>query len=869
MNISHPIQRIAAILGPTNTGKTHYAVERMLAHRSGMMGFPLRLLARENYDRIVAIKGSEAVSLITGEEKRIPEKPDYHICTVEAMPSLKVDFLAVDEIQLAADPERGHVFTDRLLNWRGHLETLFLGAQTIEYAIRCLIPDIEVINRPRLSRLSHAGPRKLTRLPRRSAVVAFSVDAVYALAEHLRATTGGAAVVLGALSPSARNAQADMFQSGEVDYLVATDAIGMGLNMDIDHVAFAALRKFDGQRMRRLTTPELAQIAGRAGRHIRDGSFGTTNRLGFMDPSIVEDIETHHFDPLTFLWWRTAELDFSSPRNLIVSLDQPPPKDQGRLLQRAPQSADRLALGVLATWPEIAKRSRTPENVRLLWELCRVPDYRRSLGDEHHHLLAQLFIHLSDGVLPDSWLSQQIDRLDRIDGGIDMLSTRIAHIRIWNYVAFQDSWLDHPDHWRARTRQIEDRLSAALHEALVQRFVDSQTTLAYRLTKSENPSGLITANGRLMAGQECIGQFDGLRFKIHPTQPSRTHSRQDEKRILKVMRPLLEKESRRRIAALTQEPATAFTLNPHGTIDWHGQTIARLKPGESLSNPNLDIADNPFVGTAERDQIHQYLRKWLATHLRERLAPLWQLEAAPLSSLGRGLVFQLREMLGSIPRLMAADCIIALKRPDRRHLRRAGLVIGRQGIFLAALLEPSIIALRALLWKTCWHHTTASSLSLPTDVIMRVTWPTGYAEAIGYHRIPLPPHHMARNGKKKPRGRSNHPKPNNHSKPLSVAVRMDRMEDIAAEVWKCGKRGPFTAGANLMTLTGDDPVAMQAILRAIGTDARKKDGVWHYRMRHPGGQTNKTAHQPNRYSPFTVLSHSQDSSHSKRRKMRR
>ncbi len=842
-------QRIAAMLGPTNTGKTHYAVERMLSHRNGMIGFPLRLLARENYDRIVAIKGPEAVSLITGEEKRIPENPDYHICTVEAMPSLPVDFVAVDEIQLAADRERGHVFTDRLLHWRGQKETLFLGAQTIEYAIRCLIPGIEIINRPRLSRLSHIGPHKLTRLPRRSAVVAFSVDAVYALAEDLRATSGGVAVVLGGLSPSARNAQADMFQSGEVDYLVATDAIGMGLNMDIDHVAFGALRKFDGQKMRHLTTPELAQIAGRAGRYIRDGSFGTTNRLGFMRPSVVEDIESHHFDPVTFLWWRAAELDFSSPRALIASLDQPPAHEQNTLLRRAPQSADRLALGVLATWPEITERIQTPENVRLLWELCRVPDYRKSLGDEHHRLLARMFIYLRDGVLPDSWLNRQINRLDRIDGGIDMLSTRIAHIRIWNYVAFQEHWLDRPDYWRNHTRQIEDRLSAALHEALVQRFVDRQTTLVHRLASSENLSGLITPDGRLMAGKECIGRFDGLGFTIRPVSSSHPRSRQDEKRILKVMRPLLEQESQRRAAALVRESNTAFTLTLNGHIEWRGARIARLKPGSSLSTPDIEMAGDRLLATKERDRIQHYLGQWLATYLRERLAPLWQLESAPLSPVGRGLAFQLREMLGSIPRFMAADCLSALKRPDRRSLRQAGLVIGRQGIFFSDLLEPSVIALRGLLWKTRWCKATDTTLSLPTDIISQVAWPPGYAQSIGYHLIPLTINHRIRKTADKKKGRSHTP----HRRPSGVAVRMDRMEDIAAEVWKCGKHGPFTIGTHLTALTGNNPKVVHSILRSLGTRSRRKNGIRYYSLHHPANRSDKAAKPPDLCSPFSIL----------------
>src|SRR5690349_17123379 len=434
MAMFRPAPRLVAVLGPTNTGKTHFAIERMLGHRSGMIGFPLRLLARENYDRVVRLKGARAVALITGEEKIVPPNPAYFVCTTESMPlDRPVDFLAVDEIQLCGDGERGHVFTHRLLSARGLAETMFLGADTIKPLLRHLVPEAEFVSRPRFSTLSYLGPKKVTRLPPRSAVVAFAVADVFALAEVMRRQRGGTAVVLGALSPRARNAQVGMFQAGEVDYLVATDAIGMGLNMDLDHVAFARLVKFDGRAPRRLAAPEIAQIAGRAGRHMSDGTFGTTAELGPMEPEVVEAVENHRFDPLTRLYWRNARLDYASPDALLGSLELRPPKPG---LVPAREADDHLALRTLAKQAEIAELAQHRQAVRLLWEVCQIPDFRKVLSDTHARLLGQIYRHLAGpaGRLPTDWVAQQVQRLDRLDGDIDTLMTRIAHIRTWTYI---------------------------------------------------------------------------------------------------------------------------------------------------------------------------------------------------------------------------------------------------------------------------------------------------------------------------------------------------------------------------------------------------------------------------------------------------
>ncbi|MCH8000222.1 MAG: disulfide oxidoreductase, partial [Proteobacteria bacterium] len=510
--------RVTAVLGPTNTGKTYLAIERMLGHRSGMIGFPLRLLARENYDRVVAIKGARQVALVTGEEKIVPPSARYFLCTVESMPlDRPVAFLGVDEIQLCADPDRGHVFTDRLLHARGLEETMFLGAETIRPILRRLVPEAEAVTRPRFSTLAYSGARKLTRLPPRSAVVAFSAAEVYAMAELLRRQRGGTAVVLGALSPRTRNAQVAMFEAGEVDYLVATDAIGMGLNLDLDHVAFAKLVKFDGRVVRRLTPAEVGQIAGRAGRHMSDGTFGTTGEVGALEPELVEAVEAHRFDPLRALHWRNRDLDFRSPRLLLRALERPPPAPE---LIRVREADDLTALAALARDPEIAELADHPGAVRLLWEVCQIPDFQKILSDQHARLLGRIyrFLAVGDGCLPEDWVARQIDRIDRSDGDIDTLTARIARIRTWTYVANRGDWLGDAGHWQERTRAIEDKLSDALHERLTQRFVDRRAAaLVRRLRAGDDLLAAVKADGEVVVEGEFVGRLEGFRFRLDGT----------------------------------------------------------------------------------------------------------------------------------------------------------------------------------------------------------------------------------------------------------------------------------------------------------------------------------------------------------------
>ncbi|MGH6913932.1 MAG: helicase-related protein, partial [Geminicoccales bacterium] len=474
---------MTAVLGPTNTGKTYLAIERMLGYRTGMIGFPLRLLARENYDRVVAVKGRGRVALVTGEEKILPANPAYFLCTVESMPiNRPVEFLAIDEIQLCADPDRGHVFTDRLLHARGSEETMFLGSDTVRPLLRKLVPEAEYISRPRFSKLTYIGPKKVTRLPPRSAVVAFSAADVYAIAELVRQQRGGTAVVLGALSPRTRNAQVALFEGGEVDYLVATDAIGMGLNLNLDHVAFAKLGKFDGRLPRRLSAAEVAQIAGRAGRHMSDGTFGVTAEQRPMEPGLVEAVEAHRFDPLHALCWRSRDLDFRSIQLLLKALERRPPVPQ---LVRVRNADDQLALSALARDPEVERHATNPAAVRLLWEVCQVPDFRKILSDQHVRLLGQVYRHLvsGEGWLAEDWVARHLAHIDRTDGDIDALTARIAHVRTWTYIAHRGDWLADSVHWQERARAIEDRLSDALHDRLTQRFVDRRAAFLVRRLK--------------------------------------------------------------------------------------------------------------------------------------------------------------------------------------------------------------------------------------------------------------------------------------------------------------------------------------------------------------------------------------------------
>ena len=700
--------QVTAVLGPTNTGKTFLAIDRMLGHESGVVGFPLRLLARENYERVAKVKGRSRVALVTGEEKIVPPQARYFCCTVESMPlERSFAFLAVDEVQLAADPERGHIFTDRLLRARGREETMFLGSETVRPVIRRLVPEAEHITRPRFSKLTYSGEQRLNRLPARSAVVAFSAAEVYATAELVRRRRGGAAVVLGALSPRTRNAQVGMFEAGEVDYLVATDAIGMGLNLNLDHVAFADLGKFDGKRRRDLAAPELAQIAGRAGRHMSDGTFGTTLDAGPIRAEVVEAMESHRFEKVQAVFWRNRDLDFSDARSLLASLERSPPSAE---LVRVRDAEDHRALRLLSEDPQVASGATDPASVRLLWDVCQIPDFRKDISDRHVRLLSRIFSLLTehDGRLPDDWLRQQLTRIDRRDGDIDLLTHRIGQIRTWTYVSHRGDWLADPELWRGKTREIEDRLSDALHERLTQRFVDKRTTLLIqRLRDRGHLLAAVRADGGVVVEGECVGRIEGFRLCLDDGLDKET-----SRPLLAAARRALRAEMPRRLQRMEADDDGCFRLEGD-RLFWRGQAVASLKGGDDLLAPRVVPLLGIELEGGDRERLRRRLAHWLDRHLRRRLGPLFALRDADLKGPARGLAFQVVERLGVLPRGEAALRDVRLTRDDRRALGRFGLRLGTRSYYLASLVGNGSARLRALLWglipAPCHHPIPALS----------------------------------------------------------------------------------------------------------------------------------------------------------------
>jgi ATP-dependent RNA helicase SUPV3L1/SUV3 len=687
-------QGVTAVLGPTNTGKTHLAIERMLGHSSGLIGLPLRLLAREVYNKVVARVGEEAVALITGEEKIKPSNPRYWVSTVEAMPrELDVAFVAVDEVQLGADLERGHVFTDRMLNCRGREETLVLGAATVRPMIEKLLPGANLLSRPRLSQLTHAGEKKITRQPRRTAIVAFSADEVYAIAELVRRQRGGAAVVLGALSPRTRNAQVALYQSGDVDYLIATDAIGMGLNLDVDHVAFASDRKFDGYQFRRLNPAEFAQIAGRAGRATRDGTFGTTGRCPPFDAELVHALESHSFEPVKVLQWRNSDLDFSSLGALAASLAALPPHPG---LTRAPLAEDILVFEHAARDEEIRTLATNRGAIERLWDVCQIPDYRKISPAAHAELVATLYgFLLRDGRISDDWFAHQIAQADHVDGDIDTLSTRIAHIRTWTFAANRPDWLGDPDHWQGVARAIEDRLSDALHERLAERFIDRRTSvLMRRLRENTMLDTEITKTGEVVVEGHTIGRLDGFRFAPDSTQGS-----SDAKALSAAAQKALAGEIEARANKLSHAADSQFVLTADATIRWIGEPVAKILPGDNVLRPRVRILADDHLTGAALEAVQTRLDLWTRTHIERLLGPLFVLGAAEeIVGLARGIAFQLVEALGVLERGKVAEDVKSLDQAARAILRKHGVRFGAYHIYVPLQLKPAPRALAAQLW---------------------------------------------------------------------------------------------------------------------------------------------------------------------------
>ncbi len=768
--------RVTAVLGPTNTGKTYFAIERMLDHDSGMIGFPLRLLARENYDRVVRLKGARRIALVTGEEKIVPSTARYFLCTTESMPlEREVEFLAIDEVQMCADPERGHVFTDRLLRARGTFETMFLGADTMRGLIRRIAPETEFVARPRLSKLSYAGSKKITRLPPRSAIVAFSANHVYEIAELIRRQRGGTAVVLGALSPRTRNAQVAMYQDGEVDYLVATDAIGMGLNMNVDHVAFSAIKKYDGRVHRRLTTAELAQIAGRAGRYMNDGTFGTVAEIGALDDEAVQAIENHAFRPVSALQWRNADLDFGSAKALLRSLERRPERPE---LMRARHADDQLALAALAGDPGIEALARHPGAVRTLWEVSQVPDFRKTMVEAHTALLGRIFRHLMtpEARLPIDWVADQIARLDRPDGDIDTLMARIAHVRTWTYVSHRADWLDDAQHWQERTREIEDRLSDALHEGLTQRFVDRRAAALSRARVKESLFAAIEADGSVVVEGEFIGNIEGFRFIADDGQDS------DHRALLAAANRVLRGEISRRVTRLEAEGDDAFALDDKAMITWRGVRLARLAAGAKALAPGIEVVSGDALTAEQRERARVRLTRWLKSHLERGLQALFALQAAELSGPSRGLAFQLVEALGSLPRAAARTILNDITPADRKRMSKFGVHFGIETVYVTSLVKPQAARLRALLWTVARG---APCRMPPAAGLASVAIEDGvgreFYEACGYRVM------------------------------AGRAIRVDILDRLSIRLRRAAKKGPFAMTPEMINpagLTTTDAVAV-------------------------------------------------------------
>lgn len=800
--------RVRAVLGPTNTGKTHLAVERMMGHHSGMIGLPLRLLAREIYDRIVKSPqnpaGRNGVALITGEEKIIPPHPRWWVCTVESMPVTKtVAFLAVDEIQLAADPGRGHIFTDRLLRARGTAETMFLGSDNIAPLLRRLLPGVEISSRPRFSRLTYSAPKKLKHLQPRTALVTFSAHNVYGYAEMLRRQKGGVAVVMGSLSPRTRNKQVALYQNGDVDFLVATDAIGMGLNMDIDHVCFAATSKFDGRRLRSLSPAEIAQIAGRAGRHMNDGSFGCLVDGSDSTPDLTDEmiyaVENHSFPPLRVLEWRNSLLDYHHPSALIRSLEVAPER---KGLTRCPENSDLASLRKMLDTADIRALASGPAALKTLWDICQIPDFRKNSDDQHFALLSTIYRQISaeNGVLDPDWLTRHITPLDRTVGDVDALSTRISHIRTWTYISHHAPWFDEAKYWQEMTRDIEDRLSDALHQRLTDRFVDRRMS---HLMRELRQKGQLMTNmddgGNIYAEDHLIGTLEGFEFR------EEAGAFGEDSRILRAAADkILTQEIRSRVEEFTRAEDGELNLilgDPmtRSTITWRGITIARIVKGQDILAPKAVVIPTPLLQGDSLAQVQGRTDRWLVNHIGEILTPLFALKEAVngakdgsghdmIDGMARGIAFQMLEKLGTIPRRMIARDFRDVTSEGRFQMKQLGIWLGAASLYIPALLKPAPAQLRLFLWALFNDRDQLPDRPLAglCTIAIDPDAPRPFYEVSGYRVV----------------GRN--------------AVRLDMLERLANAAREISLKGPFPADPALMSLVGTSGDDFVEIMKYLG-----------------------------------------------------
>ncbi|WP_170608297.1 helicase-related protein [Ruegeria arenilitoris] len=781
--------RIVAVLGPTNTGKTHYAIERMLGHRTGVIGLPLRLLAREIYDKIVAVRGPSVVALVTGEERIVPPRAQYWVCTVEAMPEgMGADFVAIDEIQLCADPERGHVFTDRLLRSRGTNETLFLGSDTMRGPIASLVPEAQFVRRERMSQLVYSGSKKISRLPPRSAIVGFSVENVYAIAELLRRQKGGAAVVMGALSPRTRNAQVELYQNGEVDYLVATDAIGMGLNLDVNHVAFSSLTKFDGQRMRPLAPNELAQIAGRAGRGMSDGTFGVTGEAPALEDGVAQAIMDSRFTPMKKLNWRNAALRFGSVGSLIDSLEVNP---SGEHLTKARPADDLNVLKSLSQVTEVLARASDGASVKLLWDVCRIPDFRGISHAEHASLLEVIYSHLHErGSIPDDFLARQVRRIDQPDGDIDALSKRLAYIRTWTYVAQRNGWVRDESHWREETRTVEDRLSDALHDRLTQRFVDRRTSvLLRRLKQKEALLAEVNDNGEVTVEGEFVGRLEGFRFI-----PDKSAQGTEAKALKSASLQALAPQFHLRADRFYNAPDTEIDFTDQGGLMWGEYAVGKLVAGAEPLKPIVEVFVDEAAGPDVQQKVQRRLQHFIDRKVAALFEPLLNLSRdEELTGLAKGFAFRIVEAMGVLPRAGVAQEVKDLDQDARGALRKHGIRFGQFTIFMPLLLKPAPTRLRLVLWALSSGLQEFPEAPPPGLVTVPVAKdaPEGYATMCGYRNAG------------------------------DRSIRIDMLERLADMLRSEDSRGGFEAKPDMLSITGMTLEQFADLMQGLGYKAER------------------------------------------------
>ncbi len=697
-------KKIIAVLGPTNTGKTHFAIERMLQFGSGIIGFPLRLLAREVYEKCIQKVGIEKVALITGEEKIIPPYADYFLCTVESMPlDINAEFIAIDEIQMCADPERGHIFTDRLLNMRGDKLTMFLGSNIMQNIIQKFVPEVKFIFKDRFSKLSYSGHKKISRLPGRTAIIAFSVDEVYALAEFVRRQRGGAAIVMGSLSPKTRNAQVELYQSGDVDFLVATDAIGMGINMDIDHISFNNLNKFDGRRNRHLHLTEIGQIAGRAGRYMNDGTFGITGKCDELSPEQIDKLENHKFDSVINIYWRNSNLDFTNIENLLNSLDQKP---YDHSLLRNKDLLDENVLKTLIVKNNQITTDYKNNNLSTLWECCQIPDFTKSSYNEHIDIVKKVFEFLvSDrGKIPNEWMRAQLSGLDNESGNIDTLANRISHVRTWAYVSYKKNWVENSDYWISKTKDIEDKLSAKLHEELSKSFIDRRISiLSKHLKQDAKLETKISEKDEVIIDKQFIGTIKGLKLNL---DFSSTALQTDIKSIKKAARQGVVEELKKRINNIIQEDIenAALELKEDFKIFWKDNPIATIIPGKDYLNPKIKLLIDDFLDVDEQSELKNYLEKWIDKEKNLHLNDLIKTSKVNLeNSYARALCFRLFENHGVLKRLDAEDLLKNLDKDQRANIKKIGIKIGRYHVYQPLMIKPKAVNLKIIFWN-CFNN---------------------------------------------------------------------------------------------------------------------------------------------------------------------